>query len=121
MLQFSAFQLLKSFAFAFRGLKTLLTTQQNARIHLAITILVIVSGIILNINRSDWLWIVAAIVLVFVTESLNSAIEYLANVVSPEFHPFIEKAKDIAAGAVLIAAIGASLIGLFVFYPYIFD
>jgi diacylglycerol kinase (ATP) len=114
-------KLLKSFAFAFRGIKILVSTQQNARIHLAITILVVVAGIIFNINRSDWLWIVVAIVLVFVTECLNSAIEYLANVTSPEFHPLIEKAKDMAAGAVLIAAIAATLIGILVFYPYIFD
>ncbi|MFQ5629775.1 MAG: diacylglycerol kinase family protein [bacterium] len=121
MSNFNLPNFLKSFTFAFRGLKTLLFTQQNARIHLIATIVVLIAGFYFDLNRPDWLWIVLAIALVFITESINTAIELLADVASPEFHPLIRKAKDVAAGAVLLAAFAACVIGILVFSPYIFD
>jgi len=82
-------------------------------------IAVIVAGVVFRIDRSDWLWITAAITGVFVAEALNTAVEFLCDVVSPEFHPMVENAKDVAAGAVLMAALGAGVIGLIVFFPHL--
>jgi diacylglycerol kinase (ATP) len=67
----------------------------------------------------EWCWMTLAIIGVWLAEALNTAIEFLTDLVSPEFHPLAGKAKDVAAGAVLIAAIGAVVIGMFVFGPHL--
>ena len=72
----------------------------------------------LDVNRQDWLWLVLAITLVWISEAINTAIEYLCDVVSSEFSHSAKLAKDIAAAAVLIAAIAAVIIGVIVFIPY---
>ena len=109
----------KSFKHAIRGIGLMLTTQHNAWIHAAATIVAVIAGIILRIRPAEWCWIVVAIILVWAAEALNTAFEFLCDVASPEFHPLVKKAKDVAAGAVLITAIGAVIIGLIVFGPYI--
>jgi len=109
----------RSFGHAFRGLKVLLRTQQNARIHAVATVLVVAAGAMFRISPAEWALIVLAIVCVWVAEAINTAIEFLVDLVSPEPHPLAGKAKDAAAGAVLVAAIGAAIIGGFVFGPYI--
>lgn len=108
---------IKSAGFALNGIWILLRTQQNARLHAIATLVAIGMGIALGISANEWLWVILAIVLVWITEALNTAIEFLADIVSPEFHPLVKQAKDVAAGAVLIAATGAALIGLIVFLP----
>ena len=110
---------LKSFTFAFAGIATMLRTQHNAWLHLVATIAVIAAGFALNISADDWRWLVTAIVLVWTAETVNTAFEHLCDVVSPEFQASVQKSKDIAAGAVLICAIGAVIIGLLVFVPYL--
>lgn len=110
---------LRSFGHAFRGLKVLLQTQPNARIHAAATVLVVAAGVLLRISPVEWALIVLAIAGVWTAEALNTAIEFLVDRVSPDPHPLAGKAKDVAAGAVLIAAIGSALIGGFVFGPYL--
>ena len=72
----------------------------------------------MRIRREEWLWIILAIVAVWMAEALNTAFEFLADVTNPTFHPVIGKAKDVAAGAVLVAALGAVSIGLPIFGPY---
>jgi diacylglycerol kinase (ATP) len=109
----------RSFGFAFAGLKYVFSTQHNFRIHLAISAAVIMGGFVLKVSANDWRWIIVATALVFVTEILNTAIELACDAVTPEFHHAIQKAKDIAAGAVLVAAIGAALIGILIFWPYL--
>jgi diacylglycerol kinase (ATP) len=94
-------------------------SQQNAWIHLTATIVVVGAGIFLRLDRNEWIWIILAIMSVWAAEALNTAFEYLADAANPTFHPLIEKAKDVAAGAVLIAAIGAALIGIITFWPHI--
>jgi diacylglycerol kinase len=118
---FSIRNRIKSFSFAFQGLKTFFQTQHNAWIHVLATIIVIISGNIVGLSSSEWLWISLAIALVFITEMLNTAIEFLTDLVSPDYHPLAKKSKDVAAGAVLVSAIFAVVIGIFVFLPRIFN
>ena len=95
----------------------LLRTQANARIHAVVTVLVVVAGFVFGITRGEWCAVVGAIGLVFTTEGLNTAIEAVVDLASPERHPLAERAKDVAAGAVLLAALTAATIGLLVFGP----
>ena len=112
---------LRSFGHAFRGIGVLLSTQPNARIHAAATILVIVAGVLLGISRIEWALIALAIAIVWAAEALNTAIEFLVDLASPDLHPLAAKAKDAAAGAVLVAAIGSALVGGLVFGPYVLN
>jgi diacylglycerol kinase (ATP) len=99
----------------------MLATQQNAWIHAAATVIVVSAGFALGLSLAEWCWIVLAIVSVWTAEALNTAFEFLTDVASPNFHPIAEKAKDVAAGAVLLAAVGAAVIGLLIFGPKILE
>src|SRR5512139_3107448 len=110
---------LNSFAHALRGMGLLVRTQPNARVHLLAAGLVCIAGIYCGLSRTEWLWIVTAIVLVWGAEAFNTALEQLADVVHPEQHPGIGRAKDAAAAAVLITALGAAVIGVLVFAPHL--
>ena len=109
----------RSFRHAFAGLWLMLSTQHNAWVHLAATLLVSAAGLALKVSASDWRWLIAAIALVWISEALNTAFEHLCDVVSPDFHHAVRKSKDIAAGAVLISAIAAASIGALTFWPYL--
>jgi diacylglycerol kinase (ATP) len=109
---------LRSVRFAIRGVRLMLASQHNAWVHVAATIIVIVAGLIFQLMRTDWCWIVVAIMAVWTAEALNTAFEFLCDVASPDFHPLVEKAKDVAAGAVLLSAIGSVIIGLLIFGPH---
>ena len=111
----------KSFRCAARGMLWVLRTEHNAKIHLAATIVVCLLGGALRISIHDWCWLVTAITLVWTTEALNSALEHLADVAAPEIHPTTARAKDIAAGAVLFASIGAAVIGMLVLGPHLLN
>lgn len=115
---FSIKKRLKSFSYAFNGIQFMLKTQHNSWIHLAISIFVVALGFFEKMNINDWRWLISAIILVWFAETINTAFEFLCDVVSPELHHSVQKAKDIAAGAVLICAIGASILGILVFWPY---
>ena len=97
----------------------MLRTQQNAWIHALATAGVVAAGLLIKFNRSEWCWIVLAIVSVWTAEALNTAVEFLTDVASPQFHPLAGKAKDVAAGAVLLAAAGAVVIGLVIIGPHL--
>ena len=112
---------IRSFKFAFRGLGVMLVSQKNAWIHMTATVAVCIVGALLGIKAHEWCWIVLAVMAVWTAEALNTALEFLADVASPEFHPLVAKAKDVAAGAVLISAIGSAAIGLLVFGPYLYS
>jgi diacylglycerol kinase (ATP) len=116
---FSLAKRIASFGHAFRGLAFMLGTQHNAWIHLLATAAVIAAGVWLNLSFYDWRWIVLAIGIVWVAEIVNTAFEHLCDVVQPEFHVSVKAAKDVAAGAVLVAAFTALIIGLLVFLPYL--
>ncbi len=117
MERFSVGARLRSVEHALRGLWITLSTQHNAWIHAAATAAVIAAGVVLEIQRGEWLAVVLAIVAVWTAEAINTAFEALCDVAAPEFHPLVERAKDVAAGAVLISALGAAAIGLLVFGP----
>lgn len=108
----------RSFRYAFAGLK-LLVVQHNAWLHAALTLAAVAAGLVLGIDRMDWLGIVVAIALVWFAEAINTAIEHLCDVVSPGPSEAVHQAKDIAAGAVLICAVAAALIGALVFLPHV--
>lgn len=108
---------IKGFEFAFKGLRYAFLTQINFRFHTAAAFLAIVLGIYYKIDRSEWLWIGTAILLVLVIELLNTSIEVLVNLVSPEYNPQAGIIKDIAAAAVLVTAIFALGVGLAIFIP----
>ena len=116
---FSVASRLESFRCAFRGVGTLLASQHNARIHLLATVCACGLGFLIGISRLEWCAIVVAIAMVWTAEALNTAFEFLCDVASPEFHPLIQKAKDVAAAAVLLSAVGAAVIGLIVFVPHL--
>lgn len=110
---------LRSFGHAFRGLGTLLRTQHNARIHALATVVVVSAGAILRISPTEWALIALAVACVWAAEALNTSIEFLVDLVSPDVHPLAAKAKDVAAGAVLVAAIGSLIVGVLVFGPHL--
>ncbi|MBX3024597.1 diacylglycerol kinase family protein [bacterium] len=116
---FSVAGRIRSFAHAFTGIWTMLRSQQNAWIHAAATVAVCAIGLLLRLATAEWCWIVLAIMSVWTAEALNTAFEFLADVASPEFHPLVKHAKDVAAGAVLIAAIGAAVIAALVLGPHL--
>jgi diacylglycerol kinase (ATP) len=115
--QFSLRGRLESFGFALRGVAFVLRSQQNAWIHLSASVAVIGTALYLDLSRADWSWLVLAITGVWCAEIFNTAVEQLADAVDSKPNPSIGRAKDAAAGAVLIAAMGAVAIGLMVLGP----
>lgn len=111
---------LKSIAFAFSGIAAMLRTQHNAWIHLAASVVVVGAGFWFAVSREEWVWLIVSMVAVWTAEALNTAFEFLCDVASPEFHPMVKQAKDVAAAAVMIAAAGAAIIGAIVFVPHLF-
>lgn len=111
----------RSFKYAFNGLKILFTQEHNARIHLAVSLFTIFSGYILNISRVEWLVILLLIAIVISLEAINSAIENLSDVVSPQKNEKIKIVKDMSAAAVLIASSIAVICGCLIFIPKLCD
>ena len=108
---------IQSFGYAFRGIYEVFSTEANMKIHIAITILVIFCGFMFSISLTEWIFCLLCIGLVVGAEMMNTAIENVVDLASPEQHPLAGKAKDIAAGAVLICAMISVLIGLLIFVP----
>jgi len=110
---------LRSFCYAGRGLVTTLKTQHNAWLHLSAAIVAIIVGAVLGLSLEDWKWLTLTIALVWCAETMNTAFEFLCDVVSPEFNEAVKHAKDIAAGAVLICAGSAVIMGVMIFGSYL--
>lgn len=106
-----------SFRNAWKGLSVFVRQENNAWIHLSMTVLVILAGFLFRISTYEWIAVVFAIWLVISAEAINSAIERLADVVQPKRDERIRDVKDICAGAVLVCAMIAFVIGLIVFLP----
>ncbi len=110
---------LRSFGFALEGLAYGIKHEGNARVHLLATVLVLVLGFGFGVSRLEWAALAAAIGMVWVAELLNTALEILCNFISPDKAEAIKRVKDVAAGAVLVAAFAAATIGALVFWPHL--
>ena len=112
-------QMFKSIGIAFDGIIDLIKSENNAKIHLISTIVVIIVGFKLQFLAIEWLWISLAIAGVWVAELINTAIEKLTNLISPEQNPIAKKIKDYAAGAVLVMAIWAIFVFCLISFPHL--
>lgn len=119
--RFSLKARVRSLKYACRGVWVVVSSQHNAWIHLIAIILVLIAGFHFHFTQAEWCWVVIAIIFVWTAEALNSALEFLADLLSPEYHPMIRNAKDAAAGAVLITVIGSIIIALLVIWPHVQD
>ena len=106
-----------AFGHAFRGWRYVLNTQHNAWIHTVVAIIVLILGVWLNLSARDWAVLVLTIAMVFTAEFINTAIEAVVDLASPVHHPLAKVGKDVGAGAVLVAALAAILIGLLILGP----
>jgi diacylglycerol kinase len=109
----------KAFYRAGSGLARTVTTQRNMKIHLLATAAVLALAGLLELSREEWLFLLLAIFLVLVAEALNTAVETVVDLVSPGPNPLAGRAKDIAAGAVLLAALHAVVAGALIFGPHL--
>jgi diacylglycerol kinase (ATP) len=110
---------IRSGTHALHGIIEMLKSQHNAWVHAVATLCVIVAGTVCSVSATQWCLLVLVITTVWVAEGLNTAFEFLCDVASPDFHPLVKKSKDVAAGAVLLSAVGAVSVGLIIFIPYI--
>lgn len=116
---FSFQKRIKSFTYAFRGIMRLVNKEHNARIHLVALVGVVIAGLVFRIGIVDWMAVVFASGMVFVSELFNTAIEKLGDEVDLKWNEHIGQVKDYAAGAVLVSALVAIFIGALVFIPQI--
>ena len=116
--KFSVKRRMKAFVYAFNGIKYFFRHVQNAPLHALAAVVTVSAGFLVNISVNDWLWITSAIALVFISEMINTAIEKVVDLSTSEIHPLAKQAKDIAAGAVLLACVYAVIVGLFIFLPH---
>ena len=110
---------LKSFGYAFEGIALMLKTQHNAWLHLIATVLVAGLAAWCRVGAGDWRWLIGAMAMVWMAEAMNTAVESLCDVVSPQYSLAVKCAKDLAAGGVLITACAASATGVITFWPYL--
>jgi diacylglycerol kinase (ATP) len=118
-MRFSIINRIKSFTYAFAGLKQFFQTQHNAIIHALATVGAVALGFLLSLTSAEWMFINIVIAMVWTAELFNTAIEALCDMVTLEKHPQIKFIKDVAAAAVLVSAIAAVVIGLIIFVPKI--
>ncbi|HEY1023884.1 MAG TPA: diacylglycerol kinase family protein [Sphingobacteriaceae bacterium] len=111
---------LMGFTYAFKGMVYAFSTQINFKVHVLFSVMAISLGIYADLARSEWMWIGAVILLVLIVELINTAIEVLVDLVSPDYHPKAGIIKDVSAAAVLLTAFFAILTGAFIFVPKIF-
>ncbi|KAA9340024.1 diacylglycerol kinase family protein [Adhaeribacter soli] len=110
---------LNSFGYALRGMGAAFRYEPNMKLHVLAAIEAIFLGWFFHIKPSEWCWIILAIGLVWMAEIFNTALEKLTDLVSPDYHELAGQAKDLAAGAVLMAAFTALAIGILIFWPYV--
>lgn len=114
-----ALTLIASFRYAFMGIGYLIWTQRNAKIHCVIGVIAVVLGIVLPISRVEWAVLIVTIALVLAMEGVNTAVEAVVDLASPEYHALAKVAKDVAAGTVLLAAIASVIVGIIIFLPHL--
>ena len=112
---------INSFHYSWDGIKYAFKYEQSMFIHVLVTLLVVICGIVLKLDFQEWLLCIVLIGLVIATELINTAIEAVVDLACPEIHPLAKTAKDTAAGAVLVSAMASVIIGLMIFIPKIFN
>lgn len=112
---------LNSFKYAFNGLRLLFQTQIHGKFHLFFAVFVLIAGVFFNISTTEWCFVVLSVTLVIAAEAFNTALEKLTDLVSPDYHELAGHAKDLAAGAVLMCALGSVVIGFIIFLPKLLD
>jgi diacylglycerol kinase len=118
--RFSLVARARSFRYAIRGMGIILKTQHNFWIQIVGAGIVAYMGVFYRISSTEWTVLVLAVTTVFVAESFNTAMEIDIDLTSPQYHPYARDTKDVAAGAVLLATVGAVLVGCIIFIPKIF-
>jgi len=118
--RFSIVKRARSFNHAARGLSIVLRTQPNIIIHILSSLIVLILGFFYHISHFEWIILIFAVGMVMAAEAFNTAIEIDIDLTSPDYHPFARDTKDVAAGAVLITAFTALVIGLIIFVPKMF-
>jgi len=114
-------ELAASFVHAWAGLRYVFCSERNPRIYFGVSVLVTAIGIWLELSRAEWALIIAAIAFVFAAEMLNTVVELVVDLITREQHPLAKKAKDVAAGSVLVAALAAAAVGVVVLGPPLWD
>jgi diacylglycerol kinase (ATP) len=114
---FSIVKRIQSFEHAGNGIRVFLKTTHNAWVHISVAVVVIWLGFVFDISQTEWMFLVLSIGFVLTAEAFNTALEFDIDLTSPEYHEFAKYTKDVAAGAVLIASITASIVGLIIFLP----
>ncbi len=109
--------MVRGFGFAFMGIIDLVRIQRNAQVHLFVIIVLIAVSLAWRISAMEWVGLILTMTLVLSLEAMNTAVEAVVDLASPEYHVLAKRAKDVAAGAVLIGAIGAVFIALIIFGP----
>ncbi|MEH7379913.1 diacylglycerol kinase family protein [Bacillus sp. JJ1533] len=110
---------IKSFSYAFQGLREAFLSERNLQIHFVFSVIVVICGLLFQITKVEWMVILLLIGGMFSIELMNTAVEKVVDLVTSEFHPLAKKAKDIAAGAVLFYAIISAIVGVIIFLPYL--
>ena len=110
---------MKGFIDAIKGLAEGVRSQLNMKVHMVVATVTILTAYFLNIEPHEWKWLIISIGMVISIELINTSIEYLVNLISPNHHPVAGKIKDLSAAGVLIAALTALVIGLMIFVPRI--
>lgn len=108
------------FSFAFQGLWEVLKTERNFRIHLSVSAIVVLAGLLLDLAAWEWVAVITIMAMVIILEMINSVIERIMDFLSPEQHPLVGEIKDISAGAVLVAALASVIIACIIFLPKLF-
>lgn len=110
---------IRSFGFAITGIITFVRSEPHALLHFIATIIAIAAGVYYHISNTQWILLAIVIAIVWITEMLNTVLEKIMDHISPDYHPRVKWIKDVAAGAVLIAALLALIVGAIIFIPII--
>lgn len=112
-------RLRKSFSCAIAGLIYCIKNEKNMKIHILATIIAVIVALVVKLNYTEWGLLILTIFMVLVAETINTAVEKTVDLVTTEYHPLAKTAKNLAAGAVLLAAIGSLLMAVVIFGPHI--
>lgn len=110
---------LASVKFALEGVFVFFTTEKNGQRQLFVAVVALLAGWLFGISRGEWLWLVGSVTGVFAAEMVNTAIEKFCDLVTTEVRPEIKLIKDLSAGSVLLVAVGATIVGIIIFIPYV--